>query len=200
MPRYPIPNSMRVAMSRLFEVLPAPPQLLRSRSRVCRKCHSFPDLRLPDDYSEFVHHYGSGVVGETSGHMALCSILDITYESPEFDQAMDFCREEQYLGLRIVRGALPVGIKTVSQIKVCPKLPGLLAWGFDSQGNTLTWLASDANPNSWPIISTRTADLQIIECGFAELMLGSMFDDPVNNMIPGDDRNTDQWGYDHYIR
>lgn len=122
-------------------------------------------LELPQDYKEFIEHYGSGV---------LCASIRIW--SP-----FEFLKHPKHKGPR--RGWIHLtGIYTDWQGKpvglpypVFPEISGLLPWGVYADVDALAWYTK-GEPKEWYTIlhSLETEFIELKGIGFADFLLAAI--------------------------
>ncbi|MBK3564785.1 SMI1/KNR4 family protein [Streptomyces sp. MBT62] len=114
--------------------------------------------RFPGDYKEFMAAYGEGVIDDYLSLMAPETHVDPGGESSYMGMQQESANAED-----VWRASGPGAAET----------PRLIAWGADSSADFLCWLATDADPDKWPVVVWGRGDARWTEypCGMVEFLL-----------------------------
>ena len=113
--------------------------------------------RFPSDYKEFMAEYGEGVIGDYLALMA-----PETHAGPGIESAYMGMLQESENATDVWRAAKPRAVE----------IPRLIAWGVDSSADILCWLATDTNPDKWPVVVWGRGEARWTEyaCGMMEFL------------------------------
>lgn len=113
--------------------------------------------RFPDDYKEFVAAYGEGAIDDYLAVMA-----PETHGEPGVETAYEGMQQESLNAGDMWRAAKPDEAD----------FSRLIAWGVDSSADILCWLATDSDPNKWPVVVWGRIDARWTEyaCGMLEFL------------------------------
>jgi hypothetical protein len=113
--------------------------------------------RFPDDYKEFTAKCGEGAVNDYLELMA-----PEAYVGPVGESSYSGMQQESANAEDAWRTARPEAVK----------VPRLITWGVDSSAEILCWLATDSDPNKWPVLVWGRGDARWTEysCGMLEFL------------------------------
>ncbi|WP_330343351.1 SMI1/KNR4 family protein [Streptomyces longwoodensis] len=113
--------------------------------------------RFPDDYKEFTAEYGGGAVDD---YLEL--LTPEIYVSPGGESSYSGMQQESANAEDVWRTSRP----EVAEV------PRLITWGIDSSADILCWLATDSDPNKWPVLVWGRGDAQWTQysCGMLEFL------------------------------
>ncbi|MFJ3898391.1 MULTISPECIES: SMI1/KNR4 family protein [unclassified Streptomyces] len=92
--------------------------------------------RFPSDYKEFMAEYGEGAIDDYLSLMA-----PEVHSEPGGESSYQGMQQETWNAQDMWRTARPQAVDT----------PRLVAWGVDSSADLLCWLATDTDPDRWPV-------------------------------------------------
>jgi hypothetical protein len=100
---------------------------------------------LPPDYWEFASHYGSGAFNDP-GRLVINVFNPFATDylssmKERLSGLRDYFKEVEFFFDDEEREGFPLH----------PKVPGLLPWGSDDNGNQLFWY-TDGSPDEWPVV------------------------------------------------
>ncbi|MEV1065864.1 SMI1/KNR4 family protein [Streptomyces sp. NPDC050263] len=113
--------------------------------------------RFPSDYKEFIAEYGEGAIDD---YLAL--MVPETHVGPGGESSYLGMQHESENAEDVWRAANPGVAET----------PHLIAWGVDSSADILCWLATDTQPDKWPVVVWSRGDARWTEyaCGMVEFV------------------------------
>jgi hypothetical protein len=117
--------------------------------------------RLPDDYKEYIEHYGGSNI---------CDYLVVVkpFGSTQYTDLVDFAQRQldAYRSLREEFGEEEV------PLPLFPELDGLLPWGLTANGDVLFW-RTIGEPNQWTVVvnGSRTPWYEEFPYGMAAFIL-----------------------------
>ncbi|MFJ6526947.1 SMI1/KNR4 family protein [Streptomyces longwoodensis] len=113
--------------------------------------------RFPNDYKEFTAAYGDGAIDDYLALMA-----PEIYTGPGGEPSYAGMQQESANAEDVWRTAKPEAAEA----------PRLITWGVDSSADILCWLATDSDPNKWPVLVWSRGDARWAEyaCGMLEFL------------------------------
>lgn len=140
---------------------------------------------LPQDYVDFISHYGSGYF-TVNGDFSL-EIFDLITDSGVL------CVEE-FLGYAR-EGHLEFPERYP---EVFPITPGLLPWGADDQGGTYYWWV-EGHSDSWEVIADiRVEQLIGYRCSMSEFLL-ALYSNELREIFPDTDMSNAKISFNSYL-
>ncbi|MFK0114066.1 SMI1/KNR4 family protein [Streptomyces sp. NPDC091217] len=112
---------------------------------------------FPNDYKEFMAEYGEGAIGDYLSLMA-----PETHIGPG--------GESSYLGMQQESANAEEAWRVDGP--GAAEIPRLITWGVDSSADLLCWLATDNDPDKWPVVVWGRDDARWTEypCGMLEFL------------------------------
>src|SRR5437763_524789 len=148
---------MHPAVEELRRLVP-PPAAPNGADGDWAACERELQLRLPEDYKEFISTYGSGT---------LCRLFEI---SSPFSSPLLWKTGVRWAGIYDCFGEIP----RVLPYPRYPAVPGLLPWATYGDVNVLSWYTA-GETHEWRVVYDERHDgfFEVPDLGFAEFLVAA---------------------------
>jgi hypothetical protein len=158
----------------LLAIIPPPPVPVEASGEAWEKVEERLGAVLPDDYKEFICHYGSGLISNFIGiYNPFSKRININL----LEQS-----ERQLWALRTL-----IGEGEVCPYELFPTPEGLLPFGRTENGDALHWLTC-GSPGNWSIVvnDSRSPEYEQFDCSLSEFLVGILTQKKHCSIFPPD--------------